>query len=679
MIPRPGRMQAAFTAGELDPQLHARTELKYHGSGLRRAENVQILPQGGFRVREGLRRLGSANAAAQRLGQFQNSQGTAYDLVLRPGFLDVTLDGDAVASVAIPLASEQECREADLAQQLDTLLIAQKDRQTHRVIQTAAGWSQGAAPLTGIPDHDYGGTYVNGVSAVWDLQFIGLTGDTVFTVSINDQTTPAIQFNADIDVLAAAIEAQLLALPGVAPGLTCTNPGGYARITFAGAGNAGDDWAVAARALNKGDAAVVARKSVVGKKAGEPVISSTRGWPRVAAFDSGQRLLLGGPRGLPNAYLVSQTGGYFTFDERLDGANGPFLVPLNLPGGETILRMVAGRNLMIFTSQGEYWVSDRALSKGTPPNHVKASSHGSAVGTPVVENEGSAIFCAASGNVLHEFRYNEVDGNFTTLSLSLLAAHLVSDVRDMALRKAASSQEGNTLAVVRGDGGLLLATLLREQEVTAFTRVTSPGLAFKAATRTGTNRLTLLAAAGAARELLRAEAGLLLDRAVTRAIEPASNTVDGLPHANGTVVWAIGDGDVFGPLTVSGGAVTLPRAVVTATVGTWSPPVAETLPPSREIGPKVVMKRKGRIHSVTLSLVDTTSVAIRANSSARVWDVPLRTFADALADQPELSQGFTGDVTLQGLTGFADEPTVTITQTRPGRLTVRAITLHADL
>ncbi len=51
MVARPGRMQSASTAGELDPSLHDRWELKYFGTGARRMENVQVIPQGGFKVR----------------------------------------------------------------------------------------------------------------------------------------------------------------------------------------------------------------------------------------------------------------------------------------------------------------------------------------------------------------------------------------------------------------------------------------------------------------------------------------------------------------------------------------------------------------------------------------------------------------------------------------------------
>jgi len=53
----PGHLQAVFTAGELDPSLHERFELKYFSTGCRKARNVQFLPQGGF-VRSEERRVG---------------------------------------------------------------------------------------------------------------------------------------------------------------------------------------------------------------------------------------------------------------------------------------------------------------------------------------------------------------------------------------------------------------------------------------------------------------------------------------------------------------------------------------------------------------------------------------------------------------------------------------------
>jgi hypothetical protein len=112
-------------------------------------------------------------------------------------------------------------------------------------------------------------------------------------------------------------------------------------------------------------------------------------------------------------------------------------------------------------------------------------------------------------------------------------------------------------------------------------------------------------------------------------------------------------------------------------VGSWAPPVAETLPPNRTIGPDLVNKGRARIYAATFSLIDTTSLAISTNGRP-LQDVDLYRWGMP-ADVPELEAGFTGEIKVNGLMGWSDEPYLTVSQLRPGRLTVRSITLHAKL
>lgn len=47
------RVKNNCTSGELDPLLHSRADIKQWANGLRTARNVRLLPQGGFRRRDG--------------------------------------------------------------------------------------------------------------------------------------------------------------------------------------------------------------------------------------------------------------------------------------------------------------------------------------------------------------------------------------------------------------------------------------------------------------------------------------------------------------------------------------------------------------------------------------------------------------------------------------------------
>lgn len=676
MVARPGRTQAAFTAGELDPRLHDRTTLKYFSTGLKHAENVVITPQGGLRLSDGLRLVGDLPAGADRIFPFDASNGLSFDLVFAGTTCQVWTETSMSADFTVSGVTDL-LEEMTFAQRFDTMLLFHHDLKSKRIRLMPSGWVVDDLPYANLPRYDYGGTYTNGVPAVWRLEFVGLTsGTSIFTLTVSQQETFSITYNSTMATLVSAISNAIADLPNVESGFAVASPSSnIITITFSGAGNEGDGWAVSGDIVNKADAAIVASKTTVGVAPGEAVMSEDRGWPQCGAFWQ-QRLLVGGMKSLPNAWLMSRTGDYFEFNDRFTEANGPALVPMDVAGGETIEAIVPSLNLLIFTSQAEYWIAERALSRTEAPNHVQASRHGSNRGLPVTENEGAAIFCHKNRSTIGELRYTDVEGNFVATDISLLAPHLLQNVRDMAVRRTTENISCNLQAIILQSGEARLVSLLREQEVTAYARRTSHGL-FKRVARNGRNQLSFIMDRDGNRTLERMEPGLLLDEAIDLTVSPASATVTGLDRYDGREIWVIGDGDVFGPYTVSGGQVVLPKPVEAVTAGTWKAPVIDTLPPPRDIGPNTVLKRKARIHTVHLALDDTTSLAISTNGGP-LKEVDLFRYG-VLADVPELSQGFTGIIKIGGLRGYADEPFVRISQLRPGRLNVRSITVETAL
>lgn len=684
MVGRPGRMQTAFTSGEHDPLLEERTTLKYFGTGLKYAENIAVAPQGGFRQRDGLRHIGDLAITAEKIIPFDASNGTSFDLIFAGGNCQVWSATANVASFDVAGISGL-VSDMTYTQRLDTLLLFHENLKSKRVIYSNSGWAVDDLPYEAIPNYDYGANYTNGVAAIWRIEFVGLENNTsVFILTISGQETQSINFVDTKADLVSAISDAIADLPNVASGFTVEAEAGgtpifgdkkIIKITFSGSGNEGDGWAVSGRIINKADAAIVSVKERAGVSPGEPLISDLRGYPQCGNFYN-QRLLVGGFKSLPNAWMASKSADYYNFDERFTEANGPFLVPMDSAGGERIEAIVSSLNLLIFTSQAEYWIAERAISKTDAPNHVQSSRYGIKRGVPVVENEGAAIWCHRNGATLGELRYTDVEGNFVATDISLLASHLLTDVADMAVRRSNASMDGNLLAMVRNDGQARLATILREQEVTAFTRLTTDGL-FKAAGKNGRNELSFIIERNGNRYFERFETGLLLDEAQDFTYSTPQKIISGLERFNGRKVWVIGDGNVFGPYTVSAGAIGLTIPILHATVGTWQPPVIETLPPPRDIGPNTVLKRKARIHSVHISVLDTTSIAISVNGK-QLQEVDLYRYG-LLADVSELSQGVTATIKIRNLRGYSDAPFVTISQLRPGRLNVRAITVEAAL
>ena len=121
------------------------------------------------------------------------------------------------------------------------------------------------------------------------------------------------------------------------------------------------------------------------------------------------------------------------------------------------------------------------------------------------------------------------------------------------------------------------------------------------------------------------EKGLILDAAISFSYSAPRKLISGLGHLEGMEVWCLGDGNVYGPYVVSDATITIDDPVKKGEVGLFCPPLVETLPPSREIADKTIIRRRSRIHSVWISVIDTTSIAIGANGQDPV-DFPLRQY-----------------------------------------------------
>lgn len=703
MVARPGKKKDVFNAGELGPRFATRSESKYHAGGLAFADRVELFPQGGFGVAPGLRHIGDTTATADRIIPFAALNGNVYDLVLDADNVEVWGETAKLHQFAHVYDAAQ-VRQVLYAQDLDTLLTFHEDVAPWRVLHGGVTtWATGAAPLADVPNYDYGGVYVNGVASEFEIDFIGFHegaapywDNIVFTLAVNGQETTGIRGESTVPpagqtpvmaTLATNIQAAILDLPNVQPGVTVTVTGSTnpyrVKIIFAGTDNLGDIWAVSGRVVNKADAAVLCNKVVAGVTPGEPIISSTKGWPRCGAFYQ-QRLLLGGFKSLPNAWMASISGRFFDFDQRLATADGSFVIPLNIPGGERVENIVNNQFLLVMTSERNYWVAGSAngLSKTAPPKHVPATDHGVAAGVPVTDNEGAAVYVHKSGDFIGEMRYTDIDGNYVATDLSLLAYHLVDDVKDIAIRRKANRQSANQLAVLNGDGKLRVGYLLREQELTGFVRYSTEG-DVRAIAANNRNEVTLVVersrGAGVVRTVERMEQGLLLDDAVDMSFPVATSYITGLTTHEGQEVWAIADGHVLGPFTVQGAAIDLDGiAARNVQVGRWVPPRVETLPLSRMIGPELWQQKKGRIHSVQLLVEDTTSLAVGVKHTEKIYDVPLRRFGQ-VPDVAELDAAHSGWVKVRGLSGYADDPVLVVTQLRPGRMTVHAMIIEAAL
>lgn len=179
-------VQTSFTAGELDPLLAMRRDMKHYYNGGERLRNVLIEPQGGVKRRPGLEYMATiavsesidSQAALERdwwdsepkpgvvrmwkppavhLVPFQRATETHYLNVVTDKNLAVYRNGEKKADVAIPHTAAQ-LLELTWTQSLDTLILFHPDVPTHKVMRTGSDTAWSSAPLAfkNIPTRDFG-------------------------------------------------------------------------------------------------------------------------------------------------------------------------------------------------------------------------------------------------------------------------------------------------------------------------------------------------------------------------------------------------------------------------------------------------------------------------------------------------------------------------------------------
>lgn len=622
-----------------------------------------------------------------RVRPFTYSSSVAYQAVITPAGIDFWCDGSWRGAVSLPYSTADFDALGHPTQSGDTMILWHPAHAPQRILSFGDyDWARDLVPWTGVPDVDYGGTYTK-TPEVWRLYLRYLSSgggaDLAFTLTADGETTTEILTGAGPvtwATVAASIASALIALPSIETGVTVTQTSTTGLTTFTitfGGANAGQEIGLSATVVNTSEAAATVGRVTQGDPGGEPIMSSTRGWPIGGCFFQDRLGMCGFPAN-EAAFLLSQTGEYFQLDTDIEAASGPVLVRPKTEAAERLHAMREARHLVLFTDVAEYFISDRAITRTQIPNVVQSSRYGSSARVPIFEHDGALYFLSRSGSILYSAAYSDVSQKYDATPESLLASHLIEGIRDAAVQKGDKATDGARYMMVRDDGLMVLAILLQGQEVAAFTRWQTDGNV-RSVCVDGTNAawLVIERQIGASQQarLEKLDDTAILDQSITRTLATPSTVVDSLGPLNGRLVWAIADGWVIDPQVVTLGQITLPFPATVVTVGTWTAPIVRTLPLVRDVGPRIVQRRPARVYKVRASLLGTTSIAIGANGGP-ARDVPLWRAGDPV-DVPLAP--VSREIQVSGLTGWSVDGIVEITQVRPGALDVRDLNIQARL
>jgi len=669
-LSRVTQYQSNFTVGEIDPLLVGRIDIQQYASGLSKAQNIVVLPQGGFERRPGLRFM--ADITAHLGGSFTTLDGirlVPFEFSTTQSFMLAFVKYDTTNTRVFFFANGVQLLNIN-GSGADYLVCGLGNIDLDRMYFT-----QSADTLILVHEDMSPKSIVRGANnTTWTFATIALTDPKVaYTLATSNPSGTITPDSIDGTVTVTA-SASVFTADHVDQYINVLSGFGRARIIERESATVVK--VVTELPFFKADQAI-ANNAWELETGYEDAWSDARGYPRTTTFHEG-RLYMGGSKAMPNTLFGSKVADFFNFKsaEALD--DDAILVTMNTDSVNAITAMRSGRDLQIFTKDAEFFLPQADLDPITPSNVVikNATRRGSKEGVRPVMAEGGTLFIQREGKAIREYLFSDVDLNYQANNISLLASHLLKTPRSMALRVATSTDDGDLLLIPNDDdGSMAVFSILRSQNVVAPAEFTTDGSFLDVAVDLADIYVVVKRTIGSATKyyiemfddqrttdsnIQYFSGATLPDRA-----KPSNTTCSNLSHLEAKSVNVIRDNFVLTDKTVSSGAITLDAVPGTfVEVGLPYSVEVKTLPAEPKLSSGVVVSRKRRILEAT-TLVDRTQ-----NLAVNGFELPFNTLPYTLGSTPAT---FTGRKRLAPLLGYSDEAQLTFTMTQPLFATVLAV------
>lgn len=645
------QMQTNFTAGEIDPLIRARNELKSYGNGLEKATNVLCQPQGGITRRNGTRYITalpntSTDSAGNgvRLVAFEFSTSDSYMLcfthnrmyVFKNGALITNINSSGNNYLTTTIASSY-LNEMTWTQSADTLIVCHQDMAPVKIVRGASdsSWTASNLAFGSVPKYAFTLTVTNPSAT---LTPSAVSGKIKLTTSASVFNSSHIGQYVNAEPQGRAKIVQLIS--GTEVNVVTEFP------FFSTTAIASGSWEL--------------------ETGYEAVWSSGRGWPRSVTFHQG-RLFFGGSRARPSTVWGSRVGQYFDFEATEGFDDDALEATLDTNTFNAIIDIVSGRDLQLFTTGGEFYVQQQGIEPITPNSFAISSAgrNGCRPGVRVQLLDAGTLFIQRQGKSLAEVSFSDAQLTYITTKISLLSGHLLKQPKRMALRRAVNTDENDLLLIVNAQDGTVAAySLLRAENVIAPSEFITNGGEFLdiGVDITDIYSVVKRTVDGTVQYYVeKFEEGLLTDCAKTGGAVSSVTAA----HLVGKTVNLLLDGLVQADEVVgAGGTVTIPRSSTSSyEVGLPISIVATTMPVDIKLQSGTRVGFRKRIVEVNALVLETQHLKINGT------EVPFRNFdATGILDNPVPE--FTGTKVLHGILGYSQEAKITVTQDYPLKFTL---------
>jgi hypothetical protein len=720
-------MQTNFTAGELDPLIRARNDLKSYGNALEKATNVVCQPQGGITRRPGTRYItalpnsGTESAGnGSRLVAFEFSTSDSYMLCFTHNRMYVFKNGGLVSNIngtgnpyLVTTVGSSVLNEMCWTQSADTLIVTHETINPVKIVRGGSDstWTASSLAFDSVPKYAFTlstfnppGTLTPSAVAgkitltasepdVTGTAQSGSTSTTIKLALVSSATDDAYNVmyvtitsgtgSGQVRRITDYVGATKVATVNTAWTTTPDNTSVYAVTIFVTA-----DVGQYINATPQGRAKIVEYVSGTEVNAVtefpffastaiatgnwqlengyESVWSASRGYPRAVTFHQG-RLYFGGSKSRPSTIWGSRVGQFFDFEPTEGFDDDAVEATLDTNTFNAIVDIISGRDLQIFTTGGEFYVPQQGLEPITPTSFFvnSAGRNGSKPGVRVQLLDAGTLFIQRQGKALSEVSFSDTQLTYITSKISLLSGHLLKEPKRMALRKAVDTDENDLLLIVNATDGTIAAySLLRAENVIAPSEFITSGGEFQ---EIGVDITTIYSV------VKRTIDGVVqyyvekFEHGLLTDCAKTGGAVSSLTvsHLVGKTVNLLLDGLVQADKVVaSGGTVTLPRPSTTSyETGLPITIEARTMPVDIKLQTGTRVGFKKRIVEVNALVLETQHMKING------IEVQFRTFDTANILDTDIPD-FTGTKVVNGILGYSNEAKITITQTYPLKFTL---------
>ena len=385
---------------------------------------------------------------------------------------DQTFNFVPVAYLPLPFRSSEVAAVRDV-QTENVMLMFHENHHPIRIINTSTTtFAIDDIPFLNVPQYDYDdASSPTPISYVTTMTLGHFSAGDRFQIDVEGVLSKNITVTQSASSTAANIEKNLQEMPIFGDtGVTVTGGNSVFTITVGGesaksfelwSGFATSDANSSGSHINTVGFALVTQ----GSPRKEDVWSTTRGFPKTAAFHEG-RLWFGGTKSKLQSLFASRSSSFFDFYTEEGDADEGIFTTISSRQLTEIIDINPDRGLQVFTAGAEFVVNG-----STPADiSIQAQTQHGAATLEVKSVDGATLFVDQNGRTLRSYLYNFNEDAYNSTDISVLSSQLIDNPADLGILTGSLSEDANWVFIVNQDGTSAILNTLRSQDINGFTK-----------------------------------------------------------------------------------------------------------------------------------------------------------------------------------------------------------------